>query len=1267
MPTEQSIFAAALEKLPGERAAFLVEACAGDAGLLARVQRLLFIDEATAGVLERGPIAEGPGLAADRIFAGRFKLRQMLGEGGMGEVWVADQIEPVQRRVAIKVIRPGLDSRSMLARFEQERQALALMDHINIARVLDAGIAHDSPGQPGRPYFVMELIKGVSLTQYCDDAKLSTRERLELFVPVCQAVQHAHQKGIIHRDLKPSNILVGLYDGRPVPKVIDFGVAKATGAQLTDQSIFTEVGSLIGTLEYMSPEQAELNNLDIDTRSDIYALGAVLYELLTGSVPFSRKELLSTGVGEMLRAIKQVEPAKPSTRLSTSGMLPSVAAVRQTDPKKLIAQLRGELDWIVGKCLEKERGRRYETASSLAQDLQRYLADETVTARPPSAGYRLRKFVRRHRGPVAAATLAVLLLAGGIVGTSIGLVRAGHAQQAEANRAEAEKQARGRAEQAETVAEERRRLAEGALREANNSLYVNAIAFADREWQAGSVVGAEKLLDSCPPDLRGWEWYYLKRRCHAEVLSLLGHTNLVTSVAYSPGGNRIVSGSRDRTVRIWDVRTGKELLKLEGHKGPVGGVAWSPAGNRIASIVQLDPVRTPEELASAVFELKIWDATTGKELRTLPGYFGVAFSPDGRRVASVAAGRTIKVWDVETGQESLSLSGHQYSPVSIAWSRDGRLLASSSTQFARSDEDRRNLLTGNLDLPGEVKLWDVANGKETVSLRGPVPRPMTIDLGADGKRLAINHAGGLVTIWDTKDGRLVYTLHGRTVGSDAAVFSPDGRWVAAISSPFEPARFWDVASGREVLALRGVQECLAFSPDGRQVATAAPNNQVKIWDLGMGQEGLRLQGPKSIVVSVALSPDGQRLAAVSNDYTLRVWNTNNGREVFNKPCKATRVVFHPDGKHIATAGGDTFNPEKPGTISIWNASTGDEVKKLPDGHPTMMFGLAYSPDGQRLLSTACHPFKLDQPGSVKLQDVTTGREVWSRPSSHHVNGVAYSPDGNRIALAMVDKTTRILDAETGREVLVLKDYADPLRSVAFSPDGQWIASGTLTGDLHVHDATTGQPVWANKGAHSGVVMDLVFSPDGRRLASVTIDGGANKSQVKLWDVGTGRQVFALPGILTVAFSGDGRRLAAVGWKAMQAGVIHVWDSGTSTNAGNDLKKLTGTWELVSVVEDGKAFGATELKGQRTVVDATGRWEYFKDGKSQFKGTYLLDPARKQKEIDSVTEGSGTVDRCIYEVDGDTWKQCFRIAGPRPTKFESPPGSGVYLIEMKRAR
>jgi tRNA A-37 threonylcarbamoyl transferase component Bud32 len=411
--TEESLFAAALEQPPAERARFLEHACGSDAALLEHLRALLAAHDRAAGILDR-PVATAahappPSEDAGTVVAGRYKLLQRLGEGGMGTVWVAEQHEPVKRRVALKVIKPGMDSAQVVRRFEAERQALALMDHTNIARVLDAGAT-----ELGRPYFVMELVKGVPITKYCDELRLSLRERLALFLPVCQAVQHAHQKGIIHRDLKPSNVLVAMQDGRPVPKVIDFGIAKALHQRLTDESIYTELGAVVGTLEYMSPEQAELRPLDIDTRADVYALGVLLYELLTGSTALERQQLRKAAYAEALRLIREVEPPRPSTRLTESQeSLAGLAARRRTEPAKLTREVRGELDWIVMKCLEKDRTRRYETANGLARDLERHLADEPVEACPPSRAYRFKKALRKHRaGVLTAAAFALLLLAG---------------------------------------------------------------------------------------------------------------------------------------------------------------------------------------------------------------------------------------------------------------------------------------------------------------------------------------------------------------------------------------------------------------------------------------------------------------------------------------------------------------------------------------------------------------------------------------------------------------------------------------------------------------------------------------------------------------------------------------------------------------------------------------------------------------------------------------------------------------------------------------
>jgi serine/threonine protein kinase/tetratricopeptide (TPR) repeat protein len=444
----QAVFLAAVDQPAVERYAVLDRECGADADLRHRVEALLRAHDQPGSYLNEpvvdlavtvdptlGAASEDsnpePSISIESVGShiGPYKLLQNLGEGGMGSVWVAEQTEPVKRRVALKIIKPGMDSTTVLRRFEAERQALALMDHTHIAKVFDAGTtAH------GRPYFVMELIKGVPITRYCDELHLPIRERLALFVPVCQAIQHAHQKGVIHRDIKPSNVLVCIQDGKPVPKVIDFGVAKALHQKLADQSIYTEIGQIIGTLEYMSPEQAELSPLDIDTRADVYALGVLLYELLTGTTPLDRKRLKSAAVQEMLRVIREVEPPKPSTRLTDSKeALPNLAAQRRTEPGRLTKEVRGELDWIVMKCLEKDRGRRYESADGLSRDVERYLTDEPVEACPPSAGYRLRKFLRRYKKPVLAVTTVFLVLMAGVVVSTWQAIRASRAE-AEARR-----------------------------------------------------------------------------------------------------------------------------------------------------------------------------------------------------------------------------------------------------------------------------------------------------------------------------------------------------------------------------------------------------------------------------------------------------------------------------------------------------------------------------------------------------------------------------------------------------------------------------------------------------------------------------------------------------------------------------------------------------------------------------------------------------------------------------------------------------------------
>jgi len=520
----ETIFAAARKLQAADRSGYLDDACAGDAELRSRVEALLAADMDAGSFLksvEHDPdatlpqtrLVDSPDIPSESAgqIIGKYKLLQSIGEGGFGTVWMAEQKEPVKRRVALKIIKLGMDTKQVIARFEAERQALAMMDHPNIAKVFDAGST-----ETGRPFFVMELVKGVPILEYCDREKLDTKSRLNLFTLVCHAIQHAHQKGIIHRDIKPGNVLVTLHDGVPVPKVIDFGIAKATSQELTQKTLFTEHHQMIGTPAYMSPEQAEMSGLDIDTRSDIYSLGVLLYELLTGTTPFAHKELMERGFGEMMRIIREETPHKPSTRLSTLGELGTrTAEQRHTDIRKLGLVLRGDLDWIVMKCLEKDRTRRYDTANGLAADIVRHLSDEPVIAGPPSAGYKIGKFVKRNRGQVFAGGAIAAMLVLGVVGTSTGMVWAlnekGRADEqavlAKAS-AEAEKQAKIKAETNEQKAIEETAKAERELERATEikTLITQMLtSVSPEEAQGADITLLKGILDDAAERLKAGE------------------------------------------------------------------------------------------------------------------------------------------------------------------------------------------------------------------------------------------------------------------------------------------------------------------------------------------------------------------------------------------------------------------------------------------------------------------------------------------------------------------------------------------------------------------------------------------------------------------------------------------------------------------------------------------------------------------------------------------------------------------------------------------
>jgi WD40 repeat protein/serine/threonine protein kinase len=1138
--TERDVFIAALQKGdPAERRAYLDEVCGQQSELRKQVEHLLRLHEG-AGSFMQNPVAASAATGAPpapvgqtsverpETVIGHYKLIELIGEGGMGIVWKAEQLEPVRRMVALKVIKEGMDTRQVIARFDAERQALAVMDHPNIAKVFDAGATPD-----GRPFFVMELVKAVPITQYCDDNRLTPRQRLELFLPVCHALQHAHQKGIIHRDIKPSNVLVAMYDDRPVPKVIDFGVAKATGTQLTEQTLHTGFGAIVGTLEYMSPEQASFNQFDIDTRSDIYSLGVLLYELLTGSPPHCRKETQLAGLLEILRLIREQEPAKPSTRLSSADGLPSLAANRGTEPAKLTKLVRGELDWIVMKALEKDRSRRYETANGFAMDIQRYLADEPVEACPPSTVYRLRKFARRNRLALGVMTgiAGILMAATGI--SSWLAVRATRAEAAEAeHRAEAERNEKRAVESAQATS--------AALARERFLSYTHRIALAHREWLAGDIARVLQLLEDCPFDLRHWEWHYLRRLCNTEVVTFREHRSDLRALATSPDGVRVASVSRN-DIRVWELATGKLVFRLSAPKtASFVGASYSQDGKRLAVAHWQD--------------VTVHDAADGRELLRIPVYpestkdvpyplriHGLAFSPDGQRLATAggniygSASGEVKIWDAKTARE-LRTFGKLHTPAgAVAFSPDGQSLAASI--IGAGGEDPKS---------GEVRVWETESGRllhalqayEKVNYGEDLHLVNDMAFSLDGKRLAAALYDGTVRIWEMPSGRAAHTLHGHVGWVGSVAFSPRGDRLASAGAD-RVVRLWDVCTGKEVNMLRGHLQAtmaVAFSPDGRRLASAG--GEIRVWEIEVDQQARTfVRDPLAAGInSVAFSPDSKLLAS-ANHWEVTVHEVETGRERspaarINTGHNNIKVRFTKDGAALATT--DRKGPK------LWDLITGKQIQFFPDQTPpepqwfsVMSVDIAMSPDGGRLAT-------IGRDG-LTIWETATARRIYSVPA--HGGWVVFSPNGRRIATstwrAKKDKVPEthevtVWNAETGLELMRLNGgYHD----VNFSPDGTRLAAGAYR-SVVVWDAET-QEVLTRLRGHTEDIKGLTFSRDGRRIATASAD-----HTIKIWDTQTGIEVLTLRGhntpVVTIAFSPDSRFLASACEKPSQ---VKIWDGG----------------------------------------------------------------------------------------------------------------------------
>ena len=1089
---------------PDDRNAYLDKACHGDRSLRQRFDALLqfhcdnnsFLNDPLVDLTHawQDDLAEGLGSTI-----GPYKLLEKIGEGGMGVVYMAEQREPVHRRVALKIIKLGMDTRQVIGRFEAERQALAMMDHLNIAKIFDGGTT-----EAGRPYFVMELVKGFPITEFCDVNRMDIRERLNLFRQVCSAVQHAHQKGIIHRDLKPSNIMVAIHDDRPVPKVIDFGVAKAMQQRLTEKTVFTLFQQIIGTPAYMSPEQASFSDLDVDIRSDIYSLGVLLYELLTGATPLDLTTARAHVYDEICQIIRDDEPAPPSVQLVRSGPeLAQLSRNRNSDIATLPRAIRGDLDWIVMKALEKDRARRYETAAALSHDVDNYLNHRPVSAGRPTAIYRIAKLIRRNRAATA--------LIGVVTVSAVALLIVGTWRHSTLRKSYADIR-----QKSEVIRQELNE-ARTSRDRARYDLYLSHILRAHQSWVSGRPDTAFSVLDSHRPtenvsDLRGWEWYYLKSLVNNNETLFQHENSSVLSCAWSDDGRYLASGASNGTIVVCDVDL-KKRHRLHNGQQPITAIAWHADGEQLAAVAENGVMTVydlldwkPLHVESSGRDCISWNshqdiiATANEEnvlicdlshvpaeTRALPDAMWFAsWSSDGRYLATGSGGDDrgrVAIWDMATDRRLIELSPenrHVNHITSIAWNHDDSRLAFGissegngyvSVWETKTWDEQEQMLAhrgskcliawnrdgGRLATAGDtglVRIWDSSTWQESMMLYADSGAVSSISCRANQPEIATGYSDGALKIWNCENG----TAKAMLTGAGKIAWSPDGQQIAANGNDNdnEPRtiRFFDADDLRELRVLgtheQGWLSSLAWSPSGNRFAAsvAGPNGALIIWELSSGEELLHINSVE--VLGLSWNPESRLVACGCADGVVRVWDIDQKKLIQQLTADESvigSVAWNQSGSQLACSSYDQV-------VKVWNAGTWTqrEFQSRRSGRDRSgdgQFSLAFAPNDQLIVHGGSQ-------GLIRIWDVASGQHVNSfKGNSTDIWSVAWHPDGTRLATGGEDRTVRIWDTATWQEVLMLEEE-NAVSALSWSPNGRKLAAACGPQyRIRIWDATVG--------------------------------------------------------------------------------------------------------------------------------------------------------------------------------------------------------------------